>query len=357
MIHTKKTILQVALGTLVVAGALAAALLLTRRADASPIETPAPAKAAAAAPQPLPTDVPTDIPAAPAPAVVIAKASGNLVSLNQSSLAFQTSGRIQDIKVKEDDPVKAGDVLATLDTAAVMDAQLAQAQANLDSANANLTLVKAGPTRDSVLVAKGNLDHAKGALNQAQAAYNQIGGTGNASIAASNQALNLQQAISTYESALGTYNLTVEHPTDAELKAAQATLASAQAALQTAKQNAANARIVAPFDGTVVWLNLQPGTSAVPGTAVATLADLSHMQVTVNADEVTGAGIKAGEPVSITVDSLPTQSLSGHVSLVGLLATSSGNLVSIPVTVDVDPTSAPIYPGLSATVQFQGGTE
>lgn len=367
----KRTLVQIGAGALILVGVVAAAFGLNRGANASPAETPipvrvtsnAPAGAAptgvgAATPQ-LPIPPPTSsAPAAPARAVtVIAKAAGDLASANQTTLAFQSSGRIEDIKVKEDDHVKAGDVIATLDTAVALDAQVAQAQAALDSAMANFATVKAGPTVDDVLVAKGNLDHAKGALDQAQAAYNQIGGSANTKIAATLQALNLQQASSAYETALGQFNLTVNHPTDAELKSAQAAVATAQAALQTAKQNAANAQIVAPFDGTVVWLSAQLGESAVPGSPVATVADLSHMQVLVNVDEVSGAGIQTGQPVSITIDALPDQSLNGHISLIGLLATASGNLVSIPVTVDIDPTDAPIYPGLSATVQFQGGNQ
>jgi multidrug resistance efflux pump len=279
------------------------------------------------------------------------------MSLNQTSLAFQSSGRVNLISLKEDDSVKAGDVIATLDTAAALDAQVAQAQATLDSATANLVSVKAGPTVDDILVAKGNLDHAKGALDQAQAAYDKIGGAANASIEATQQALNLQQASSAYEMALGQFNQAVQHPTDAELKAAQASVASAQAGLLTAKQNAANARITAPFDGTLVWLNAQLGESIVPGTPIATVADLTHMQVQVNADELSAAAIQSGQAVSITVDALPDKPFSGHVSAIGLLATSSGNLVSIPVTVDLDPSDAAIYPGLSATVEFPGGNQ
>jgi hypothetical protein len=36
-----------------------------------------------------------------------------------------------------------------------------------------------------------------------------------------------------------------------------------------------------------------------------------------------------------------------------LLGSSSTTIVSVPVTIDVDPSDAQIYPGLSATVEFQ----
>ncbi len=357
MIMIRPRTLVIGLGLLIAAIAVAAGFVWNSAASASALKPPVPVKAESAAPQPPPpTPVPTVV-AAPARIVTfVAKTSGNLISSNQATMGFQSSGRIKDIEVKEGDHVKAGDVIATLDTAS-LDAQVTQAQATLDSAVANLAKVKAGPTRDDVIVAKSNVDRAKAALDQAQAAYDKIGGASNPSIAASQQSVNLQQAYSTYQAAVSQYNLTVDHPTDAELKAAQAAVAQAQAALETAKQNAANARITAPFDGTVVWLGSKLGESATAGAPEVTIADLPHMQVQVNADEVSEANIQVGQTVSITLSAFPGKTLTGHVSKIGLLATSSGNLVSTPVTIDIDSTNTLVYPGLSATVQFQGGAK
>jgi HlyD family secretion protein len=67
--------------------------------------------------------------------------------------------------------------------------------------------------------------------------------------------------------------------------------------------------------------------------------------------------LQVGQSVSITVDALSGKTLTGRISKIGLLATASGNLVSTPVTIDIDPTSALIYPGLSATVEFQGKSQ
>ncbi|MGE5264751.1 MAG: HlyD family secretion protein [Acidobacteriota bacterium] len=354
---SKKTVLQVGIGVGVLAGAIATIFFFYPRASASAIQTPIPVVSKPAAVE-LPSPAPTAVPALPARAgtLVIAKTAGNLVSANQATLAFQTSGRIRQIQVKEGQRVQAGDVIATLDNTA-LDAQIVQAQANLDSAQANLVKVKAGPTEDDLLIAKFAIDRAKAAVDQAQAAYDKIGGASNPKISETAQSLALQQAYNAYQTALAQYDLTVKHPTDAELKAAQAAVAVAQAALETARQNAANARITAPFDGTVVWIGAKPGESAVSGTPEITLADLPHMQVQVNADQISSAAIQVGQAVSVTVDALPGKTLAGHVSKIGLLATSTGNLVSTLVTIDIDAANVPIYPGLSATVEFQGGAQ
>lgn len=281
------------------------------------------------------------------------RATGNLVSGNQATLAFQSAGRVKEIKVKEGDLVKAGALIASLDTSA-LDATVIQAQAALDSANANLTRVKAGPTPEDVAIAKSNLDRAQAAVIQSQTAYDRIGGASNPTSGLTQQALNLQQNTLTYQAALAQYSLAVNHPTPSELKAAESTVAQAQATLESAKLAAANARIVAPFDGTIIFIGIKVSESATSGTAAVTIADLTRMQVLVNLDENSIGSIKLGQAATITVDAASDNALAGRVSKIGMLATASGtsNIVIIPVTIDIDPTTAPIYPGLSATVMF-----
>src|SRR5512142_1983261 len=69
------------------------------------------------------------------------RAVGTFSSANQASLGFQSAGRVKDIKVKEGDTVKAGDLLATLDTT-MLDLQVVQAQASLNTAQAKLDTLK-----------------------------------------------------------------------------------------------------------------------------------------------------------------------------------------------------------------------
>ncbi len=360
-VFSRRATVTLGIVALVVVGAVAAIFNFNSHADASALQTNASQAATPTRPRTRPAGgssaAPASTPIAVAkatstPQPFVFKAAGNLVSINQATLAFQAAGRIQQISVVEGNRVKAGDVIAALDTAA-LDAQVVQAQATYDSAVANLVKVQAGPTADDITVAKTNVDHAKAALDQAQAAYDLIGGASNPRIGMTNQAANLAQAGSAYQAALAQYDLTVKHPTDAELKAAQAAAAQAQAALQAAKQNAANARITAPFDGTVLWIGARLGETAAAGAAEVVVADLSHMQVQVNVDEMAQLSLQVGQPVTLTISALGGKTVTGHISRIGLLATTSGSIVSTPVTVDIDPTNVPIYPGLTATVQFQ----
>ncbi|MBI5304248.1 MAG: efflux RND transporter periplasmic adaptor subunit [Chloroflexi bacterium] len=280
------------------------------------------------------------------------KATGNLLSENQVTLSFQIGGRVKEVFVKEGDKVKAGMVLASLDTG-TLETQVVQAQALFNAAMATFDKVRAGPTPDEVAIARSNLERAKAGVDQAQAAYDRIGGATAPFIAMMPQSLALQQATQTYQAAIAQYNLAVNHPTAQELATAAAQVAQAQLALDQAKQTLINAKLIAPSEGTVVAFTAKVGESATTGVPMATVADLSKMQVLVNVDENTLASVKVGQSVKLSLDVLNGQMLTGRVRKIGLLGTSTTNIVSVPVTIDIDPTDAPIYPGLSATIEFQ----
>ncbi|MCL4395606.1 MAG: efflux RND transporter periplasmic adaptor subunit, partial [Chloroflexi bacterium] len=232
---------------------------------------------------------------------------------------------------------------------------VAQAQAALDAVTASFVKIKAGPTIDDVAQAKSNLDRAKEALDQAQAAFDRIGGDSNPFAAALPQTLALQQAYSAYQGAVASFNLTVNHPTASELAFTQAQVTEAQAALDLAKQTLANAKIVAPFDGTAAWIGPHVGEYVSPGAPAITLVDLSHLQVSVGVDENALPLLKVGQSAAIKLDALPGATLTGRVGKIGDLATTTGGIVSVPVTIDVDSTQAPVFAGLSATVDIDTG--
>lgn len=330
------------------------------------------------------------------------KAIGTFVSANQATLAFQTAGRVKQINVTEGDPVHAGDLLISLDTT-MLDLQVAQAQAALDTAQARLDQLKnpsasdvaaaqaqlvsaqaalaqlKSPTVNDLQMAKADLDMAQAALSQAQAAYDRAGGATNPYIGMLPQSLALQQASDVMLKAQAAFNART-NPSDAQLKqsqalvdqaqaalyrltnpspndikTAQAAVAQAQAALDLAKQNVANAKIVAPFDGTIVWFGPHLGESAAPNAPIVTVSDLAHMQVQIGVDENTLAQLQLGQTATITADAMPGKTFTGHISRIGLLATTTAGIISLPVTIDVDATNSRIAPGLSASVTINVG--
>lgn len=314
------------------------------------------AAACQAAPSRAPSRVvatPTALPPATAAAPDTLEVQGVFIAPSQTTLAFQASGRLMELPAQEGAAVKKGDTLAVLDKTEL---QLAvqQAQAGLDVAAANLNKVKTGPTPDDIAIAKSALDRAQAALSQAQAAYDKIGGTSNPDIAMMPQSLALQQAYSQYQAALATYNQTVNHPTAAELATAQGQVDQAQAALALAQRQLANATLTAPFDGTVLTVAAHVGDTVAPPTPILTLADLNHLQLQAGVDQNLVEQIQVGQTVTLVPDAFKGKSLTGKVSRVGWLATTTAGVTNLTVTIDVDPSSVPLRPGLTAAVEFAG---
>jgi HlyD family secretion protein len=207
-------------------------------------------------------------------------ATGSVVAEKQATLTFASSGPVADVLVEKGQEVRAGDVLARLDTeslawqvarsqagldtaqtrleqakqpasaedlasaqAALDNARvnlgnvqdgpsaedLASAQASLDSARANYKKVKAGPTREDLAAAQAALDNARAQVQQAQAAYDRV--KHQPDVQMTQEALNLQNATISLEQAQANYDAAANRPTASDLASAAAQVAQAEAQL------------------------------------------------------------------------------------------------------------------------------
>jgi multidrug resistance efflux pump len=85
-------------------------------------------------------------------------------------ITAEINGRVRELFAQEGQEVAAGAVLAKLDTA-LLEAQLAQAQAAVEIAAANLALLKAGAREEELIQAQAQLDRAQAARDGAASAY------------------------------------------------------------------------------------------------------------------------------------------------------------------------------------------
>jgi len=146
-----------------------------------------------------PTSTP---PAQVLPAVV--SASGKLLPVRWANLAFQSGGRVVQVKVQSGDQVEAGQVLVRLDDT---DAKLALAQANAasKSAQAQLAQIRASPRPAEVVSAEQGVRQAAAAVDGAAAQLAQLrAGAREADIAAAQaevarSAAQLKQAQDAYD--------------------------------------------------------------------------------------------------------------------------------------------------------------
>lgn len=103
--------------------------------------------------------------------------------------------------------------------------------------------------------------------------------------------------------------------TTAEKTAASARIAQAEAALDMARVQASYASVTAPSDGVLTAVAADPGEVASPGKALATIADLNSLYVSIYIPETEIGRVKLGDSAKITTDS-SSETFSGTVSFI-----------------------------------------
>ena len=234
-------------------------------------------------------------------------------------------------------------------------ASINQAQAQLNTANAQLTTAQKQADTNNTAAQKQVKTAQKGLTTAKKTAA-----LSNA--AAQNQANSAQKGLST---AITNANLsnTVSQGT---VNNNQSQLNVALVQLQTAENNLHHATLTAPRAGIVAVINgTVGGTPGIPINATGTpasgpqgnifmqIVDVSSLQVQADVDESDAANVQVGDSVGFTVPAYGTRIFHGTVSAVSPNGETTSNVVSYPVTVDVDPNSlqgATLLPGMTASV-------
>lgn len=213
----------------------------------------------------------------------------------------------------------------------------------------------------AVAQANSSITTAQAQVNTAQAQLTQAKATASANnTAAQNQVNTAQGQLAT---ALAGVNVSGSSG-QSQITAAQAQLNSAQTQLTQAQDNLNNATLIAPHDGTVTIINGTvggtPGASATGSTAGTTaggafiqIVDLSALQVQANVNEADTAHLHVGETATFTVDAYNNQQFTGTVSAIPPIGQIISNVVTYPVSIDVDPQSlqgAQLLPSMTANV-------
>lgn len=307
--------------------------------------------------------------------------TGNLSPLGESDLNFGSAGRVTAVNVQPGQAVKAGQVLATLDTTSLQ-ASLTQAQATLASAEAKLSLDQAGPTAQTLSQPQASVRTAE---LQLQSAQTSLGDTQRSN------ALAVQQAEAAGGDALANAEAKAQQSNDqaqSQVSSAQVQLQNAQAALAALQQgttpqqvqmddsqvqidqiNVASAQkalsqatLTAPVDGVVGVVNITTGqslSSAGSSSSASSSSSSSSPQLSVltpGAFQVTGTvsdtqvnQIAVGQRALVTPAG-STQAVTGKVTAIAAEATITSGVATFPVTIALDGSNPSLHSGVSATI-------
>jgi len=129
----------------------------------------------------------------------------------------------------------------------------------------------------------------------------------------------------------------------AELKVRQARLAA-----DRAKSDLAESRIRAPFDGTVLKVQVSPGDLVGAAAQVALFGDIHRIRFAAEVDEFDIAKIAEGQAVTISGDSVGPEPIHSVVESVSPMAEIVNNISIFTVTAVVPNGEGRLRPGVSA---------
>ncbi|HET8759558.1 MAG TPA: efflux RND transporter periplasmic adaptor subunit [Nitrospiria bacterium] len=237
----------------------------------------------------------------------VVTATGQLNPVVSVQVGSQISGIIQKLFVDFNSRVKAGQVIAQLDSSTFV-ANLRQAEGELANARAGLELARVKATRAEELRAKDLIPQAE--HDQAQA----------------------------------------------DLHQAEAAVVIREAAVRKAAVDLERCTIEAPIDGVVISRSVDVGQTVAASLSAPTLFvianDLTKMQINASVAEADIGGVEVGQDVNFTVDAFPSQRFHGRVVQVRNAPVTVQNVVTYDTIIEVANPELRLKPGMTANVSI-----
>ena len=237
----------------------------------------------------------------------VVASTGSLDAVTTVQVGTQVSGIISHIYVDFNDRVRAGQIIARIDT----------------------TLL-----RSAVRDAETALERNEAQLRQAERELKRL------------ESLFEKQFVTEVDYNRAQYDLDI----------AIASTKSAEISLERARQNMSYATIYAPISGTVIERNVDVGQTVAASFSAPQLFliadDLSRMEILASVDESDIGQIQEGQVARFNVQAYPDETFYGTVRQVRLQSTVEENVVNYTVVVDVGNPDGRLLPGMTATVDF-----
>jgi membrane fusion protein (multidrug efflux system) len=231
------------------------------------------------------------------------------VTVHYATIAPRISGQVATVTVDDNDAVKTGQVLATLDPRD-QETALAAAEATVARDRSQLEEISATVSRQPSIIAEQQaaVASARARLDFAQAnarRYGNLAVTGAGTMQEHQQAdATLAQDQASRDSAEASLEAARRQldVLKAQRSAAEAAVKADEAQLGQARLNLSYTQIRAPIDGMVGERSVQVGNYVGPGTTLMTVVPLDQVYIEANYREVDLLHVRSGQPVTIHVD-------------------------------------------------------
>ncbi|MFU8848940.1 MAG: efflux RND transporter periplasmic adaptor subunit [Opitutales bacterium] len=239
------------------------------------------------------------------PVVQRVRATGRLGPVAEVQVGSQISGIITELFADFNSEVKAGQIIAQLDSS-TFEADVALAEAQLRSAEAGLVLAQSRERRVRPLYGQNHLPQSA-----------------------------LEEAV-------------------AELQQAEAEVAIRRSLLRRAEVELERCRILSPTDGIVISRNVDVGQTVAASLSAPVLFeiadDLTRMEIIANVPEADIGGLRVGQAVEFLVDAYRERRFEGEVVQIRNAPQVLDNVVTYDTVVRVDNSELLLKPGMTAEV-------
>jgi HlyD family secretion protein len=230
------------------------------------------------------------------------------VDIRQVQLAFNGNERIAALLAEEGDRVKAGQLLARLDTQR-LEPKAASREAQVQAQRQVVARLEAGNRPEDVRKAKADLEAARADLKNAELTYGRVVQLIAQGVDTPQRKDDVRAALDVAKAreaaASEAYDLMVLGPRKEDIAAAKATLHAYEADLALARRELADAQLYAPTNGVIRNRVLEPGDMASPQKPVFTLALDDPIWVRAYVPETDLGKVRSGMKAEVTTDSFP----------------------------------------------------
>jgi HlyD family secretion protein len=241
------------------------------------------------------------------------------IDVRQVNLSFKVDGRIESLAVDEGDPVKAGEILASLDKRYFLDA-LNVERAKRDNLTAALARLEHGSRPEEIVQARAqlaqqraNLTLAKANLKRGEELVKQ-GGISKEDLDVRRQSVTVAEANVSYaEQAL---RLAEIGPRQEDIDAARAKLREQEAVVIQSERRLADSDLLAPNDGILLTRAREKGAIVQAGETVFTLTLSSPVWVRTYVNERDLGRIRPNMAAEVRTDSAPNKVYHGLIGFI-----------------------------------------
>lgn len=247
-------------------------------------------------------------------------ATGTLQVKDKKDIFTKIGGTVKEIFVEPGEKVKAGQVILKLETDDLA-LKAVEARAVYNARKTDLIRLKA-----NLRTAQKEYELAQEELGRTKSLYN-LGAVSKVELdKAQLNFTDLKEKLQIIE--------------EVSIPLASAELQEAEVALELAQKRLEEGTIISPGAGTLLSLNAEEGHPIQTGTLVASVGDLSKLEIETGINEVDAADLKIGNLVEISSDGLLDTTFKGHIEYIAPIAelerTSQGEQTQVKIRVALD---------------------